>query len=489
MNCLFNLYKPILATGRTKERSHEPNHIKHHRSGFYMIQAYHSQSVSQTYYPTKNVIPPQLIPRNNIDIPIYYIHSLTKSQQRIFGYLFGFASASEIMLKLSTIANKTNCSLITVRRALQKFHDHAVIIKYQKYSCYDINNFKIDFKALNQLNSKFLAENEHLNNINKLFIYTTTSTTTTINKYSSINARVDVCTPKTLKQKKEVTMEPSKLNQLFQRYELELTKHGEAYFSIIPDEVITFALDTYKSTPSIQSASKFMRKVVVDCCKKKNIYLSWPPYFLKVEQMGLDKYSDLVVSLKKPSSTQGLLKQVTVGHKIEIEMSGTEKRIKQLQDYIRVKQKQTDNFLKKGELEKWEQKIIEDNNSNIIVRQQHLDKIMAKQKEIGDLSNENINSDMSQAEMEFRSLYLKMKHNATELNNWKSIADNIETTPALFRDQTKSMSEIIITRLTRALDKDLKTLTELENQMRAESVVTPPDDNAFADLCDQSEIH
>jgi hypothetical protein len=450
-----------------------------------MIPSYHNQIQCQTLNLTKNAVSAQFIRKNNIEVPIYYIHSLTKSQAKIFGYLFGFASASEIMLKISTIANKTKYSLITVRRALQRFHDERVILKYQKYSCYDVNNFEFGFKTLNKLNSKLLAENEHLNNINtSLSINSTTTILLTTTNYSNIKLtrapeRIHTWTLIHKKQKEAVMN-----NDIFEKFGLKMTTHGEVYFKYIPQVAVEFALDKFKKSAGIKSPARYICSEIREYVRANRLVIDWVSYFKEVTRVGVDKNTEVV----EFNRIVEVVKQTTLSRKIEILTSDPDQKLK---DKI-----------------KWHQDLMKDrrkeldDNANTSRSQYNLDKIEFHTKAIQQLK-ENISKDqqqrkidmsdnITQAERDYRSLYSKMEKDALELNKWKSILDDATTQHSFFSMETIKMANVIIPRMTEQLTNDVYKLNGLDELRKENNPEIFPDMShnfSSQEGLEQTEIH
>lgn len=71
-----------------------------------------------------------------------YISTCTETQRRIFKYMLSYRATEFFRLKRATIASACGCSIVTVKRALRKFHEDGVITKAQ-WNPYAPNEFKI----------------------------------------------------------------------------------------------------------------------------------------------------------------------------------------------------------------------------------------------------------------------------------------------------------------------------------------------------------
>ena len=72
-----------------------------------------------------------------------YIESLTKLEAEILSYLFSFRDKPFIKVRNKVIANKANCSEMTVKRATAKFKRDGWIDKQQANHVYNVNDFRL----------------------------------------------------------------------------------------------------------------------------------------------------------------------------------------------------------------------------------------------------------------------------------------------------------------------------------------------------------
>ena len=72
-----------------------------------------------------------------------YIESLTKLEAEILSYLFSFRDKPFIKVRNKVIANKANCSEITVKRATAKFKRDGWVDKQQANHVYNVNDFRL----------------------------------------------------------------------------------------------------------------------------------------------------------------------------------------------------------------------------------------------------------------------------------------------------------------------------------------------------------
>jgi DNA-binding Lrp family transcriptional regulator len=437
----------------------------------------------------------------NIDeyVPSNYILRLTPAQQRIFAYLLRFRPRGVFKQYYAEISRATKCSTKTVMRATNKFHNDGVITKFQVTSCFDANQFTIENNNIFSIDKTYDKKMSYVNiNITTLLL-TTTTTLTTINSTNTSNLLSTNFSTKTQSTPRSRIIrhkikETNMNNEIFNKYNIKLTTHGEIYFKYMPEVAVEFALNNFKSSSGIKGPARFICSEIRKYIQANRIAIDWSSYFREIERVGVDKNSEVLELSSKVESSVDLKRKIEILKDVAVdpdkELKEKLERVKKMISIGKAKIQALEQLITERKLTPFESSELDFEYGHLKQRNTMEIKYKTQLNENRTLRNDNSSDGICQAEKDYRVLYLKMDRESSELNKWKWILDNVETeTQPSFREQTIKMAHAKIKELTKALAKDLEILNDLDAKRKLQP--DPVSDNFDASTLDQfqGEIH
>jgi len=263
-------------------------------------------------------------------------------------------------------------------------------------------------------------------------------------------------------------------NEIFNKYNIKLTTHGEIYFKYMPEVAVEFALNNFKSSSGIKSAARFICSEIRKYISANRLTIDWTNYFRELEKVGVDKNSEVLELTSKVESSVDLKRKVEIltidpDKDIKQKLSRVQKMISigklKIDGLKAIKEERSLTSFEEAELGFEEghlkqRKLMEEKYKNMIDQNQTL-------------RNENSKPDTLRAERDYRSLYLKIERDTYELNNWKRMLDNLESITPAFREETKKIANIKISHYTKSIAKDLEKLQKLEDLLMNDKTSAP----------------